>query len=272
MTEIEKQTEIRSHKSASALIADNAGRVTIKEGGTIVKQGGELMNKPEEKSSKLIQLGKAKSDRADSEDGTENTGADASHSESIGKIRDLIFGNEMQGYEKRFGRLEERMFKEMTDSKSEARESFDSLEKIVNKELESLKDRIVSEENARNESFRSIERQLKDIKRALDDRITSEENARAESLRDTTRHLKDATRSLEKRIGKLSEEFDRSSRELQRETSEQSRNLRDEIRQKYEETASAIERVAQELRTNKVDRSALSDFFTEMAIRINNDR
>ncbi|WP_207678601.1 hypothetical protein [Desulfonema magnum] len=228
------------------------------------------MSKSEEAEKTLISFEKTKSDK--SEDASPSPGTDTEPAENIDKIRELIFGGQMQDYEKRFSRLEERMFKEMTVSKSEARENFDSLEKIINKELESLKDQVRTEQHARTESFRNIERQLKDINRSLEDRLLAEENARSESVRDAERQFKDVTRSLRMRLDRLNDDFGRNSKELQQQISEQSQSLRNDIRQRYEETASLIEKVVQELRMTKVDRSALADFFTELGMRINNDK
>jgi phage host-nuclease inhibitor protein Gam len=147
----------------------------------------------------------------------------------------------MQDYEKRFSRLEERMFKEMNVSKSESRKNFDSLEKFVHKEIESLKDRVAAEQNARSEAFRDISRQLKDL-----------------------------SRSLEKKVDNLNEQFSESETDLRHQVSELSQSLRNEIRQKYDEISSVIERVAQELQVNKLDRSSFSEFLTEMAMRVSN--
>ncbi len=251
------------NRKASTFVFRKNGKFFIK-----MKEGGEMMSNAEEKDTTVIPPERSKTDAAEGASMPQNTGG----SEQISKIRDLIFGNEMQDYEKRFGRLEERMFKEMTASKSESRKNFDSLEKNINKELETLKDRVMSEQGDRSESFTNIERQLEDINRSLKDQVKAERDARAESVTNVERQLKDATRSFEKRLDKLDDLLNSNTRELRQQMTEGSQGLRNDIRQKYEETASAIERVALELRTNKVDRSALADFFTEMAMRVTNDR
>lgn len=162
---------------------------------------------------------------------------------NIDKIRDLIFGNQMSDYEKRFARLEERMFKEMTDSKSESKKNLDSLEKYVSKEIEMLKDRLIQEQNARNDAFKELSRQLKDV-----------------------------NRSFEKKLDNLSEQFNENSTDLRQQISDLSQSLKNEIYRRYEEISYTIEQTAQELKAGKVDRSALSDMFSEMAIRVSSDR
>ena len=221
------------NRIASTFVAHKEGKIFI------IREGGGEMSEPEKKIS--VPLENPKNPGADNGSNIQNGAADIAG--GIDKIRDLIFGNQMQDYEKRFSRLEERMFKEMNVSKNESKKNFDSLEKFVNKEFESLKNQISAEQNTRTESFRELSRQLKDT-----------------------------TRSFEKKLEQIGEQFTDNSNDMRQQILELSQSLRNEIRQKYEETSAAIERVAQELQTNKVDRSSLSNFFTEMAMRINNDK
>jgi len=226
------------NRIASTFVANKEGKTVI------IREGGEMIE-PEKKILTPLETPK----NLGSESGTnlQNIGGGAGGNGDIAggidKIRDLIFGNQMQDYEKRFSRLEERMFKEMNVSKNESKKNFDSLEKIVNKEIESLKNQITAEQNARTESFKELSRQLKDT-----------------------------TRSFEKKLEQIGEQFNDNSNDMRQQILELSQSLRNDIRQKYEETSAAIERVALELQTNKVDRSSLSNFFTEIAMRINNDR
>lgn len=240
MSQAEKndKTPLYLNRKSSTFVVKEKGKILIRE-------GRKMVNEPKEISKTPGSEDKPKDFMADSPGKLQatNMGAVGDGSGNIDKIRDIIFGNQMHDYEKRFARLEERMFKEMTVSKTESKRSIESLEKYVSKEIESLKERITTEQNARSESVRELSRQLKDI-----------------------------TRSFEKKIDNLGEQFSENSNDLRQQILEQSQNLHNEIRQKYEETSSAIERAVQELRTGKADRSMLADFFTEMAMRITNDR
>lgn len=240
MTEPEK-------KEGPLYINRRASTVVLTKNSSAFREEGKIMSGSVEIAKLLTPAESPKDDKA-------NTAAEKPQQQNVAmpmaadstaagidKIRDLIFGNQMQDYEKRFSRLEERMFKEMNVSKSESRKNFDSLEKFVHKEIEALKDRISSEQNARSEAFRDISRQLKDL-----------------------------SRSLEKKVDNLNDQFSESETDLRHQVSELSQSLRSDIRQKYEETASVIERVAQELQVNKLDRSSFSEFLTEMAIRVSN--
>jgi len=161
---------------------------------------------------------------------------------NIDKIRNILFGAHMRDIEKKFARLEGRILKEMTDLRQEVRKRADSLEEYINKEVESL-----------------------------DERLKAEQDARAESVKELSVELKDNAKSFEKQTGRLDEQLNKSARELRQQILEQSKSLSDEIRQKYDETVALLEQVTQELRTDKVDRTALSELFMEMAMRLPND-
>ncbi|MCP4104803.1 MAG: apolipoprotein A1/A4/E family protein [Desulfobacteraceae bacterium] len=242
MSQAEKNDQAPFNDEVPLYINRKASTFVVKEEGKILIKEGKKMNEPKETSSTLLSKESPMPDIAGKGQVMGNMAVPGDGAGNIDKIRDIIFGNQMHDYEKRFARLEERMFKEMTVSKSESKKSIDSLEKFINKEIELLKDRMTEEQNTRSESVRELSRQLKDI-----------------------------TRSLEKKIDNLGEQFSENSSDLRQQLLEQSQVLRNDIRQKYEETSSAIERAAQELRSDKVDRSLLADFFTEMAMRITND-
>ncbi len=266
-------SETETNPEAPLFVNRKASTFIARKEGIFMKKGGEEMNIIPEKKEDDVATSQetSKPDRSVEAPKPKSPGMDPGASANIDKIRDLIFGNQMHDYEKRFSRLEERMFKEMTVSKSEARENFDSLEKYINKEMETLKDKVMTEQNARSESLRTIERQLEDINRASKDQVAAEQDARSEAVKNLERQLNDLSRSLVKRIGKQEDQLERGANDLRMEMSEQSQNLRADIRQKYEETASSIERVAQELRMSKADRTSLADFFSEMAMRLSNE-
>jgi len=168
--------------------------------------------------------------------------AEAAGTGNIEQIRDIIFGTQMRDYEKRFNRLEERLVKENTDMRDETLKRFDALEKYVKAEVASLSEQ-----------------------------IDAEQEARVESLKDVSKELSDTAEDLGKKTGKLDERLTKSTRELRQQILEQSKGLTDEICRKNEQASDAIEKTAKELRTDKVDRSALSDLLSEMAMRLTDD-
>jgi phage gp36-like protein len=161
---------------------------------------------------------------------------------SLDKVRDILFGNQIREVEKKFTRLEERLVKELTNVRDENRKRLDSLEIYIKKEVESLTERLKNEQLERDSGVKALAEEHKNI-----------------------------TISLEKKFTQFEEQNINSQRELREQILNQSHSLQDDIRQKYEEILTLLEREAQELRRDKTDRSSLSSLFTELAIRLNSD-
>jgi phage host-nuclease inhibitor protein Gam len=167
---------------------------------------------------------------------------DAAGGGNLEKIRDILFGAQVTDFEKRFARLEERLLKETSDSRAEAKKRFDSLEAFIRKEVESLSDRVKAEQGERTESGKEL-----------------------------SREIREAARSLEKKIAQLDDVTTKSQRELRQQILDQSKALTEEIRNRIRETATTLSREIKELRVEKTDRSALAGVFTEAAMRLTGD-
>ena len=159
--------------------------------------------------------------------------------ESIGKIREILFGSQARDYDRRLAGLEDRLLKELAAMQEETRRRFDAFESYVKNEVD-----------------------------ALSNRLSVGQQQREEMNDDWTRRLGETGRSLEKGITRLDEHSAQAHRDLRQQILEQSKSLSEEIRQKYTELAGALAREAQGLRSEKTDRSALASFFTEIATRL----
>lgn len=174
--------------------------------------------------------------------------ADAEGNESlaevgnIDKIRDILFGVQMRGYEKRFARLEERLLKESTDLRDDTRKRFEALETFVKSEFEALTARLQSEQRTRDESIQGL-----------------------------SRELQGADQALERKLTQFDEQTTRSQRDLRQQILDQSKSMGDEIRQKHAELVTLVERETAELGHAKTDRASLASLFTEVALRLNDD-
>ncbi len=177
--------------------------------------------------------------------GTDSSGSSNQEFPGTGnleKIRDILFGSQMRDYDRRFQRIDERIQKETADLRDETRRRFDSLEGYLKQELA-----------------------------ALGDRLKAETQQRVEHHEELTRELRDSARNINQRIGQLDEQTSAAARELRERILAQSNELSDEIRRKTEELTAALARESRELRFDKADRSALSNLFTELALRLNNE-
>lgn len=171
------------------------------------------------------------------------TGTDEAHeTSSVDRIRDIIFGNQMQDYDRRFARLEERILQELGNLREDTINRLDSIEIYIKKEVESLSDRIKAEQDKRTEGVNRV-----------------------------TKELKDAVKTISKNIERLDEKQSKDARDLRQQLLEQSKNLSSEIHKKYKELSVALDQAVQELRVDKVDRSVLSELLMEMAVRMSNE-
>lgn len=161
---------------------------------------------------------------------------------SVDKIRDIIFGNQMRDYEKRFSRLEERLMGEIKDLRVETGKRLDSIEQFIKKEIESLSERLDAEQKQRAEKDEAL-----------------------------SKDLKENIGSVSKTIERLDEKQIKDSRDLRQQLLDQSKNLSNQILDKHKESSHALDQNVQELREDKVDRSALSELLMEMAVRMSDE-
>ena len=161
---------------------------------------------------------------------------------NLEKIREILFGAQVHDFEKRFTRLEEKLLKETADSRAETKKRFDSMEAFIRKEIESLVERVKTEQGERSDAVKEI-----------------------------SRDLRETAKTLEKKLAQLDEQATKGQRELRQQILDQSKSLTDEIRNRVKESAVLLTRELKELRSDKTDRSALAGLFTEAAMRLSGD-
>jgi hypothetical protein len=159
---------------------------------------------------------------------------------SLDKVRDILFGNQMKDVDRKLVRLEERLSKECSNLRDETRKRLDSLENYIKQEVGSLSDRLKAEQSEREIGVKSLAEEHKNI-----------------------------TMSLERKLAQFDEQNSSAQSELREQILSQSRSFHDDIQQKYQEILVLLEREAQELRGEKANRSTLAALFTELAVRLN---
>jgi ribosome-associated translation inhibitor RaiA len=161
---------------------------------------------------------------------------------NLDKVRDLLFGGQMRDYDRRFARLEERLSRETAELRDEVKKRLAALEDYMKVEVESLSDR-----------------------------LRAEQDARVGTAKDLARELRDSVQVFEQRTSQLDDLIARAQRDLRQQLHAQQQELGDEMRQRVEEVLARLAREAQELRSDKTDRSALAALLTEMAMRLNGE-
>jgi chromosome segregation ATPase len=160
----------------------------------------------------------------------------------VEKIRELLFGNQMQDYDRRFDKLEDRLQQKMREAEDEAARSLKSTESSLKKQLDSMAKQFQKDKDVLAEADKSLDRSLR------------------ESLQ-----------ALEKRVSQAADEIGRLEREYTERLEEASQDLREESRKRSEELHATIERMFSELSSVKTDRNLLAGLFVEIARCLNQD-
>ncbi len=162
---------------------------------------------------------------------------------NMDKIRDILFGNQVKDFEKQFASMENRLAQESSELKGELIKRIDALEVYVKQEIKDINGRIKNESNDRVESHKLIQSELKQ-----------------------------GVESLSKKLVQDEENLALKSTELRDQILEQSKQLSEEILAKYDQASKNLKQISQQLEDAKVNRSDLSGFFLELAMRLSNDK
>jgi len=160
----------------------------------------------------------------------------------VDKIRDLLFGNQMQDYDRRFSKLEERVLQRFKDVESEAKRNLDMYESNAKKQVDSLAGQ-----------------------------LRSEKDSRADADKEIDRNLREQNQALEKQVRALSDQLSALERDVADRINRNDHLLREEIKQKNEGVQMLIEKMFADVSNVKTDRNLLAGLFVEVAKCLNQD-
>jgi uncharacterized protein YydD (DUF2326 family) len=158
---------------------------------------------------------------------------------SMEKIRDILFGNQVRDFERRFSQMEEHLNRYTAALRDELTNRLEALERFFKEELETLKGRIKKEADKCAEAG----------KRLNDD------------MRSSSVELTSAIQQVE---DKLSER----STELRQQILQQSKELIGTIQSKQEQADRSLAQVAERLDGSKLDRASLAEYLVDIAMRL----
>jgi type I site-specific restriction endonuclease len=160
----------------------------------------------------------------------------------VDKIRDLLFGSQMQDYDRRFSMLEERFLQRFREIEAETARKLSSLELNAKQQVESLVAQLREEKDLRTDADKEIER--------------------------TQREHNDV---FEKRLRSTSEQLNKLERDQADRLAQEVQSLREEIKRRSEEIQRTIEKMFAELSNVKTDRNLLAGLFVEIARCLSQD-
>lgn len=160
----------------------------------------------------------------------------------IEKIRDLIFGAEMEAYEREFDRIEEIVKSGHEQIRAEMNERVKSLEAIVVKEVAGLHERMAGEKEARNQGHTALRADLEEAVQGVHKKMEDTRKETAEGAQALSDQIREETTRLEKSLEDRTAELGR-----------------------------AVDGAVSELRMSKVDRQSLAEILTTLANRLANE-
>src|SRR5215211_5678813 len=89
----------------------------------------------------------------------------------VDKIRELLFGNQMQDYDRRFSLLEDRFQQKLRDLEGESARSLASMESSLKKQIESIAGQVRQEQDLRGEADKELGRSLREQIQGLEKRV-----------------------------------------------------------------------------------------------------
>jgi hypothetical protein len=160
----------------------------------------------------------------------------------VDKIRELLFGNQMQDYDRRFSVMEDRFLQKLRDVESETSRGLTSVETSIKKQMESM-----------SAQFRNDKDVLTEADKALD------------------RGLREQIGTLDKRIGQAVDQLGQLEREFMERLERAAQEQREETKRRSEDLHATIERMFSELSNVKTDRNLLAGLFVEIARCLNQE-
>ncbi len=159
--------------------------------------------------------------------------------ESIDQVRDLLFGGQMRMVDARIQSLDERLAHETSAMRADFERQITDLDDAMKKEL------------ARH-----------------GERLVAERTKRVDDLKALSAELRDSLRSLEKRHHTLEEAAGQADAELRDHLMKQGASFASELARTSQKLASDLDRITNQLQSDKLDSAALVAGLTDLAGRL----
>jgi DNA repair exonuclease SbcCD ATPase subunit len=172
----------------------------------------------------------------------EGGGAEMLGGGNLDQVREILFGAQSRGTEKRISRLEEELPKRVAEMREEVKRGIATLEAYARREIDSLNERLRGETAERDKG---------------DEQLTAKADVSAKALR--------------KEIAGLDERSTAAQRELRQHLLDQTKRLDNEIQRRSDDLTAALTRAVEELRSEKADRKAVAGILHEVAMRLTDE-
>lgn len=170
----------------------------------------------------------------------EPTSLDVDEQGNVDKIRDILFGNQMREFDRKFAQLEDRIASDLAAIRQENTQQIESLQSFVESEVD-----------------------------ILSNKIASEEKIRIEQLDELDADLKKSVKQIEQKLAELSKALEKSSRDTNQKMLKQNQDHSTELSKQIEQSRKRMDGYREELTVGKVDRNALAEMLNGLAMQLN---
>lgn len=192
--------------------------------------------------------------------------------ESLDKVRDILFGNQLRQQDSRFSQLEEKVSSQLGAFREETRKSLETLQEFVKSELNAALGALAAESQQRHDSFKRLQEELGAADHSLSERLEQATRSLGDEskagLQAVAQDLQNKSGALESRIAATEQHQQQAASELRAQLLEATNRLRDEGNAVKAELHALVEKLVNDLRSAKTDRTALATLFNEMAGRL----
>ncbi len=168
--------------------------------------------------------------------------ADSDTGDNVDKIRDILFGQQLREFERKFAQIEDRLNSDLDALRGESQRQNESLQTYIDSEAEILSGKLKNEADARQKQLDDLHDELKKLARQIDGRLS-----------DLSARIEEQGRDFNQKLLKHSQE---ASAELQK--------LQEQMRQR-------MDKQHRDLNQSKVDRSLLAEMLTSLAMQLTDD-
>jgi predicted nucleic acid-binding Zn-ribbon protein len=162
--------------------------------------------------------------------------------ESLDKVRDILFGGQMRAVESRLQGLESRLLRGQEALRSDFAKQLGALDATLQREVQSLGERLAAERAKRTEELKAL-----------------------------AAELKEALRGLEKRHQRLEETSGMADADLREGILQHSKAVTADIARLAERLTGELNRSVQELKVEKLNIASLAGLFGDMASKLGAD-
>ena len=173
---------------------------------------------------------------------SETPSNDTDSGDNVDRIRDILFGQQLREFERKFQQIESRLNEDLESLRSELGQQGESLQSYIDSEIGILDSKLKGEADTRQQQLDDLQDELKKTARQIDAR-----------LNDLAAQLAEQGREYNQKLLKLQQDI---SAELKK----AGNNLRERLDERYRELSEA-----------KVNRSALAEMLTTLALQLSDE-